>query len=103
MRCAATRYTSQVIQRFRTKSLERLHHQNSTRGVPQDQVKRLKRILHRLDKAIEPGDMNVHGWHLEPLKGNRAGQWSVRVTGNWRVVFRFENGHATDVEHVDYH
>ena len=47
--------------------------------------------------------MNVRGWHLEPLKGNRAGQWSVRVTGNWRVVFRFEDGHATDVEHVDYH
>jgi len=47
--------------------------------------------------------MDIGGWRLEPLRGDRAGQWSVRVTGNWRVVFRFQDGHATDVEHVDYH
>ena len=84
-----------MIQRFRSKSLELLH--------AQDQVKRLKRILHRLDKAAEPREMDIGGWRLEPLRGDRAGQWSVRVTGNWRVVFRFQDGHATDVEHVDYH
>lgn len=40
---------------------------------------------------------------LHPLKGDRAGQWSVRVSGNWRVVFRFEDGEAVDVDLVDYH
>ena len=45
------------------------------------------------------------GFRLHPLKGNRAGQWSVRVSGNWRVVFRFENGEAVDVDVdlIDYH
>ncbi len=43
------------------------------------------------------------GFRLHPLKGDRAGQWSVRVSGNWRVVFRFEDGEAVDVDLVDYH
>ena len=42
-------------------------------------------------------------FRLHPLKGGRAGQWSVRVSGNWRVVFRFEDGEAVDVDLVDYH
>ena len=42
-------------------------------------------------------------FRLHPLKGDRAGQWSVRVSGNWRVVFRFEDGEAVDVDLVDYH
>ena len=43
------------------------------------------------------------GFRLHPLKGDRAGQWSVRVSGNWRVVFRFEDGEAVDVDLIDYH
>ncbi len=43
------------------------------------------------------------GFRLHPLKGHRAGQWSVRVSGNWRVVFRFEDGEAVDVDMIDYH
>ena len=47
--------------------------------------------------------MSVPGYRLHPLKGKRAGLWSVRVSGNWRIVFRFENGDAYDVELTDYH
>ena len=47
--------------------------------------------------------MNLPGYHLHPLKGDRRGQWSVRVSGNWRIVFRFAGGVAVDVTLVDYH
>jgi toxin HigB-1 len=47
--------------------------------------------------------MNVPGWKLHPLKGDMAGHWSVRVNGNWRLTFRFENGDAVHVNYQDYH
>lgn len=47
--------------------------------------------------------MNLPGYHLHPLKGDRQGQWSVRVSGNWRIVFRFMDGAAADVTLIDYH
>ena len=47
--------------------------------------------------------MDLPGLCLHPLKGDRAGQWSVSVTGNWRIVFRFADGEAVDVDLVDYH
>ena len=47
--------------------------------------------------------MNLPGYFLEPLKGNRAGIWSVRVTANWRITFRFEEDEPTDIDLEDYH
>lgn len=47
--------------------------------------------------------MDLPGFRLHPLKGELAGFWSVSVSGNWRVIFRFVDGHATDVDLVDYH
>ena len=64
---------------------------------------RLRRILFRLQEATHPGSADAPGFRLHPLKGDRAGQWSVRVTGNWRVVFRFEDGEAVDVDLIDCH
>ena len=64
---------------------------------------RLRRILFRLQEATHPGSADAPGFRLHPLKGDRAGQWSVRVTGNRRVVFRFEDGEAVDVDLIDYH
>ena len=49
------------------------------------------------------GVVDEPGFRLHPLKGKRAGQWSVRVSGNWRIVFRFDSGAAVDVDFVDYH
>ncbi len=63
----------------------------------------LRRILFRLQEATHPGSADAPGFRLHPLKGDRAGQWSVRVSGNWRVVFRFEDGEAVDVDLIDYH
>jgi len=66
-------------------------------------VLRLRRILLRLQEAPHPRSANAPGFRLHPLKGDRTGQWSVRASGNWRVVFRFEDGEAVDVDLIDYH
>jgi proteic killer suppression protein len=65
-----------------------------------------ERVLDRLDMATALRDVaNFPGHHLEKLKGNRAGHWSVRINGQWRICFRWEDGAAgpCDVEIVDYH
>ena len=61
------------------------------------------RIRHKGLRALHELDADAPGFRLHPLKGDRAGQWSVRVSGNWRVVFRFEDGEAVDVDLIDYH
>ena len=71
--------------------------------LPAALVPRLRRGLFRLQEATRPGDADAPGFRLHPLKGARAGEWSVNVSGNWRVVFRFEDGEAVDVDLVDYH
>ena len=47
--------------------------------------------------------MNIPGFRLHPLKGNFAGFWAVAVSRHWRIIFRLENGHAKEVDLVDYH
>lgn len=64
---------------------------------------KLRRILSMLARASEPRELDNPGWRLHSLKGGLAGCWSVRVTGNWRLVFRFEDGEAVDVDLIDYH
>ncbi len=61
------------------------------------------RILARLDEATEPANLDLPGFRLHPLKGSLADFWSVSVTGNWRVIFRFDGVHACDVDLIDYH
>jgi proteic killer suppression protein len=66
-------------------------------------AQKLTDILDLLDAAATPGDLNFPGSFLHPLKGKPKGYWAVRASGNWRIVFRFENGDALDVDYVDYH
>jgi proteic killer suppression protein len=89
---------------IRHKALSRLFHADERRGLPADQVPRLRRILAALDAASDIEEMRAYpGWRLHALTGNLDGFWSISVTGNWRLVFRFENGDALDVDLVDYH
>ena len=60
-------------------------------------------ILARLNASAAPVDMGLPGFRLHPLKGEYAGFWAVTVRANWRVIFRFEEGHAVDVDYLDYH
>lgn len=92
-----------MIRRFRHRGLKRLFEDDDPRGLRADQVDRIKRVLVYLDRATGPRDMDLPGWRLHPLKGELAGFWSVTVTANWRIVFRFDADDVTDVDYVDYH
>ena len=68
-----------------------------------DQADRIALALADLDDARKPSDLDLPGYRLHPLKGDRSGFWSISISGNWRVVFRFDGGDVYDVELVDYH
>lgn len=89
--------------RFRHKGLERLYLHGDTSGVAAQQAKRLRVLLGALATASMPSDMALPGARLHSLRGDRQGQWSVTVSGNWRIVFEFEGGNVTNVDLVDYH
>ena len=89
--------------RIKPKGLRALHERDNSARLPAGLAPRLRRILFRLQEATHPGSADAPGFRLHSLKGVRAGQWSVRVSGNWRVVFRFEDGEAVDVNLIDYH
>lgn len=93
-----------AIESFRHKGLRRLWERNDRRGFRARSADKIRRILAVLNRVAEPGDLAVYpGWRLHPLKGDLAGSWSVTVTGNWRITFRFEGGRAHDVDLIDYH
>ncbi|MFM2129601.1 MAG: Toxin HigB [Pseudomonadota bacterium] len=92
-----------MIVGFRHKGLALLYEKGGRRLLRADQAEKIARILARLDAASEPGHMNVPGYRLHPLKGDLDGFWAVSVSGNWRIVFRFEGGNACDVDLTDYH
>ena len=85
------------------KGLLAFFERGDARRIPASLVPRIRRILSDLDAAVQPGDPRLPGYRLHPLTGDRRGQWSVRVSGNWRIVFRFEDGAAVDVTLIDYH
>ena len=72
-------------------------------SLPPEHATRIVRILRELDIAITPQDMALPGYRLHPLKGELAGYWSLRVSANWRILFRMEDGDVFDVDLTDYH
>jgi proteic killer suppression protein len=92
-----------VIRSFRHKGLQRLFEKDEAKGVRADHVKKLENILAVLNRARKPQDMNLPGFRLHRLKGDLENFWSVTVQANWRVIFRFEEGDAHDVDLIDYH
>ncbi len=92
-----------MIQSFRHRGLKRLYGHGDRRYVRQDLVEKVENILARLDVATEPQALNLPGYRLHQLTGDLKGFWSVTVRANWRIIFRFEDGDACDVELVDYH
>lgn len=92
-----------MIRSFRHKGLQRFFGTGSKSGIQASHADRLRLILGRLDAATSPGDMALPGLVLHPLKGERRGFWAVRVSGNWRVTFRFVGKDAEVVDYEDYH
>ena len=92
-----------MIKSFRHKGLQRFFLDGTKKGIQPKHAEKLADILDLLDAASEIGDMRFPGSDLHPLKDDFRGFWSVRVSGNWRIVFRFENGDVFDVDYIDYH
>jgi toxin HigB-1 len=92
-----------VIKSFRHAGLELFYRSGSKRGINAAHASRLYRQMGALDVATEPGEMNIPGWVLHPLRGELAGHWSVRVSGNWRLTFRFDGDDVILVDYQDYH
>ena len=92
-----------MIRSFKHKGLERYFLKGSSSGVQSTHAKKLRLILGRLQAAADVKDMDLPGLYLHQLKGKYKGRWSVRVSGNWRVTFRFESPNATEVDYEDYH
>ncbi|MDT5268389.1 MAG: toxin HigB [Acidobacteriota bacterium] len=92
-----------MIRTFRHKGLRQLFETGKSRAVAADLQSRLIRQMDFLNRATQPSDMNLPGFRLHELKGERKGTWSVTVSGNWRLTFSFREGHAFDADLEDYH
>jgi proteic killer suppression protein len=92
-----------MITSFAHKGLEDLFYTGQKGGITPQYARKLIEILDRLHDAHVVQDMGYPGAPLHPLRGDLAGYWSVRVSANRRVIFRFTGGHATDVNYGDYH
>jgi proteic killer suppression protein len=92
-----------VIKSFAHKGLEDFFLTGSTRGIQAKHAAKLEMILDLLDGAERPEQVEFHGSGLHRLKGDLKGHWSVKVSGNWRLTFRFDDGNAQIVNYQDYH
>ena len=92
-----------MIRSLKHRGLKRLFERDDRSGIRPDLVDTVQEILTVLDDAATPHDLNLPGYRLHPLKGDLKGFWSVTVRANWRIIFRFEENDAFDVELTDYH
>ncbi len=92
-----------MIRSFAHKGLERFFVKDDRRSLDAKQLPRIERILDALDRAATVAELDIPGFKLHKLTGNRKDTWSMKVTGNWRVTFRIEKGDAYDVNLEDYH
>ena len=92
-----------MIESFKHKGLRQLFEDDNARGVSAEHVRKIKQILATLQAAEAIEALRLPTFGLHPLKGELKGFWAVTVRANWRIIFRFENGKASDVDLVDYH
>jgi proteic killer suppression protein len=92
-----------MIMNFRYKGLRELFLHGRTSGVMAKHVRRLRHGLAVIDAASKVTDINMPGYKLHPLVGNRDGIWAIAVSGNWRITFEFVNGDAYILDYEDYH
>ena len=92
-----------MIRTLRHRGLKSLYDRGDISKVRADQVGRIALALADLDEATKPSDLNLPGYRLHPLKGDMKGFWSISISANWRIIFRFEQGDVYDVDLVDYH
>jgi proteic killer suppression protein len=92
--------------RFRHKGLRQLYADDTAKGVPPAAVDKLRKLLLALETARGLDQVGrFPGWRLHALRGSLEGFWSLTVTGNWRLIFRYdeETNCASDIDLIDYH
>jgi proteic killer suppression protein len=92
-----------MIGSFRHKGLRRFYENDDRKLLPADMVERIRDILTALEAAESVEGLSRPSFRLHALKGELKGFWAVTVRANWRIIFRFANGNASDVDFVDYH
>jgi len=92
-----------MIKSFKHKGLKNYFQTGSTSGIQQKHQRKLRMQLAAIDTAQVIDDINLPGFKLHPLKGNRDGVWSITVNGNWRITFEFIDGNAYILNYEDYH
>ena len=92
-----------MIKTFAHKGLEDFFYDGGKKGIQPRHAQKIGDILDLLDAAVRVEDMNFPGSGFHQMKGDRKGEWAVKVSGNWRITFKFSDGHAYDVNLEDYH
>lgn len=92
-----------LIRTFKHKGLKRLFTAGDSSKVLPDQVSRISSILFNLDVAVNVQVLDLPGYNLHRLRGDMSEYWSVKVSGNWRIIFKMKDAEIYDVDLVDYH
>jgi toxin HigB-1 len=92
-----------MIKTFKHKGLKKFFESGSTAGIQASHGKRIRMQLAAIDTAHVIEDINLPGFKLHPLKGDKQGLWSISVSGNWRITFEFVDGNAYLLNYEDYH
>ena len=92
-----------MIRSIKHRGLKRLVGRDDKSGLNAEQLPRIIDVLANLNVAAGPSDLDLPGYRLHALSGDYKGFWSIRISGNFRIVFRMEDGDVYDVDLVDYH
>ena len=92
-----------MIQSIKHRGLQQLYEDGNPRGIGANMRGRVERILFVLDQAKTLDEIDIPGFRLHRLTGYRRDTWSIRVTGNWRITFTFDDGNVFNVDLEDYH
>lgn len=92
-----------MIKSFKHKSLKQFFEKGDCSGIQSKHEQKLRLQLAALDTAHVIEDMNLPGYRLHKLKGERKNCWSITVNGNWRITFEFDSGDVYIVNYEDYH
>lgn len=101
--CNVIGYICTMIASIQHKGLKLLWTKNDASRLPAEHVKKIRNILMLLHGAEKVEDLRYPGAGLHLLKGDWKGFWSMTVTGNYRIIFKFENGNAHLLDYLDYH
>lgn len=92
-----------MIKSFKHKGLEKFYESGSNKGIQSNHARKLRMQLAALDTAQSIDDMDIPGYRLHQLTGNRRGIWTITVNANWRLTFVFEEGNVYILNYEDYH